>query len=117
MTVEMLEQRYGHHHPDFQRDAAAVVAGSAGQDAGQKHREQNETNALRTSTKIADIFKERRWNTVFGTRGSQVQILPLRPFFPKINQAIVASDLKRPALAGSDIRDRFNPVCALARAP
>ena len=31
MTVEMLEQRYGHHHPDFQRDAAAAVASSPGQ--------------------------------------------------------------------------------------
>jgi integrase len=31
MTVEMLERRYGHHHPDFQRDAAAAVAISPGQ--------------------------------------------------------------------------------------
>ncbi len=31
MTVEMLERRYGHHHPDFQRDAAAAVASSPGQ--------------------------------------------------------------------------------------
>ena len=26
MTVEMLERRYGHHHPDFQRDAAQAIA-------------------------------------------------------------------------------------------
>jgi integrase len=31
MTVEMLERVYGHHHPDFQRDAAAAVARSPGQ--------------------------------------------------------------------------------------
>jgi integrase len=27
MTVEMLQERYGHHHPDFQRDAANKLAG------------------------------------------------------------------------------------------
>jgi hypothetical protein len=26
MTVEMLQARYGHHHPDFQADAARAVA-------------------------------------------------------------------------------------------
>jgi integrase len=31
MTVELLQGRYGHHHPDFQRDAAEAVAGSPGQ--------------------------------------------------------------------------------------
>jgi len=28
MTVEMLQDRYGHHHPDFQRDAAGAVTAS-----------------------------------------------------------------------------------------
>jgi integrase len=28
MTVEMLQERYGHHHPDFQADAARAVAAS-----------------------------------------------------------------------------------------
>jgi integrase len=28
MTVEMLEERYGHHHPDFQADAARAIAAS-----------------------------------------------------------------------------------------
>lgn len=27
MTVEMLQDRYGHHHPDFQREAANMLAG------------------------------------------------------------------------------------------
>jgi hypothetical protein len=27
MTVEMLQERYGHHHPDFQRDVANKLAG------------------------------------------------------------------------------------------
>jgi hypothetical protein len=25
MTVEMLQERYGHHHPDYQGDAARAV--------------------------------------------------------------------------------------------
>ena len=32
MTVEMLQDRYGHHHPDFQVEAARAVSTSAGQD-------------------------------------------------------------------------------------
>ena len=32
MTVEMLERVYGHHHPDFQREAAEGIARSPGQD-------------------------------------------------------------------------------------
>jgi integrase len=31
LTVEMLERVYGHHHPDYQRDAADAVARSPGQ--------------------------------------------------------------------------------------
>ena len=31
MTVEMLERVYGHHHPDYQREAAEAVARSPGQ--------------------------------------------------------------------------------------
>jgi integrase len=31
MTIQMLQDRYGHHHPDFQRDAAEAVASSPGQ--------------------------------------------------------------------------------------
>src|SRR5262249_20781488 len=32
MTVEMLQERYGHHHPDFKVDVARAVAMSPGQD-------------------------------------------------------------------------------------
>jgi integrase len=32
MTVEMLQERYGHHHPDYQVDAARAVSASPGQD-------------------------------------------------------------------------------------
>ena len=32
MTVEMLQERYGHHHPDFQADAARAISASPGQD-------------------------------------------------------------------------------------
>jgi integrase len=35
MTVEMLQERYVHHHPDFQRAAAHAVSASPGQLGGQ----------------------------------------------------------------------------------
>jgi hypothetical protein len=28
MTVETLEEKYGHHHPDFQEEAAGAFGGS-----------------------------------------------------------------------------------------
>jgi integrase len=31
MTPEMLQERYGHHHPDFQADAARAISASPGQ--------------------------------------------------------------------------------------
>ena len=30
MTVQQLEQGYGHHHPDFQEEAAAALGGQHG---------------------------------------------------------------------------------------
>lgn len=45
MTVEMLQERYGHHHPDFQRDAAAAIASSPGQ-----KRDRNTVNKVRQSS-------------------------------------------------------------------
>jgi hypothetical protein len=50
MTVEMLEDRYGHHHPDFQREAAdAITNRKPGQD-----RDRNTVNKLRlTRTNVA----------------------------------------------------------------
>lgn len=35
MTAEMLQDRYGHHHPDFQREAANKLAGRGGAVGGQ----------------------------------------------------------------------------------
>jgi integrase len=32
MTVEMLQDRYGHHHPDYQRDTAEAITRGPGQD-------------------------------------------------------------------------------------
>jgi integrase len=59
MTVEVLERVYGHHHPDFQRDAAEAVARSPGQIW-----DRNPVNkARRTSpnvTKIAEFSKAAR---------------------------------------------------------
>jgi integrase len=53
MTVEMLQDRYGHHHPDFQREAAEAIARSPGQD-----RDRLTVNKARQTTprvtKIAD---------------------------------------------------------------
>jgi hypothetical protein len=45
MTVEMLLDRYGHHHPDFQRDAANKQA-SGGRLPGQL-RDRNTVNKAR----------------------------------------------------------------------
>jgi integrase len=51
MTVEMLERVYGHHHPDFQREAAEAVARSPGQKW-----DRNPVNKLRqTSPNVAKI--------------------------------------------------------------
>jgi integrase len=56
MTVEMLQDRYGHHHPEFQRDAVNRLAASPGQD-----RDRNTVNKTRQTSlnvaKIADISK------------------------------------------------------------
>lgn len=53
MTVQMLEQTYGHHHPDFQADAAAALAG--------QKRDRNTVNEQRrtsaTVTKIDGFTK------------------------------------------------------------
>jgi integrase len=59
MTPEMLQARYGHHHPDFQRDVAEAVAGSPGQKW-----DRNPVNRTRRTspnvTKIAEISKVAR---------------------------------------------------------
>jgi hypothetical protein len=62
----MLQGRYGHHHPDFQRDAAEAVAGSPGQKAGSPGQkwDRNTVNKTRLTspnvTKNADISKTMR---------------------------------------------------------
>jgi integrase len=59
MTVEVLEGVYGHHHPDFQRDAAEAVARSPGQNW-----DRNPVNKTRQTTpnvtKIAEFSRVRR---------------------------------------------------------
>jgi integrase len=59
MTVEMLLDRYGHHHPDFQRAAANKLA-NGGRLPGQ-FRDRNTVNKTRrtsgNATKITDISK------------------------------------------------------------
>jgi len=59
MPVELLQGRYGHHPPDFQREAAAAVAGSPGQKW-----DRNPVNKTRRTsmnvTKIAEISKGAR---------------------------------------------------------
>ena len=51
MTVELLQGRYGHHHPDFQREAAEAVAGSP----GQKWDRNTVNKTRRTSSKVTKI--------------------------------------------------------------
>jgi integrase len=53
MTVQQLEAGYGHHHPDFQQDAIAVLGG---QNAGRNP--QNESRRMPANvTKIVDFSK------------------------------------------------------------
>jgi len=48
MTVQQLEQTYGHHHPDFQREAAEALGGQNG--------ERNTVNKKRRDTmNVANI--------------------------------------------------------------
>jgi len=51
MTAEMLQERYGHHHPNFQRDAADAVASSPGQDRDRK----GGNKARRTAASVTKI--------------------------------------------------------------
>ena len=53
MTVEMLERVYGHHHPDFQREAAEGIARSPGQ-----IRDRNTVNKTRQTA--PDVRKNSR---------------------------------------------------------
>ena len=56
MTVQTLEQVYGHHHPDFQREAAEGFARAPGQ-----KRDRNSVNEMRQTsanvTKIAEFSR------------------------------------------------------------
>jgi integrase len=59
MTVELLQGRYGHHHPDFQREAAEAVAGSPGQKWDRNPVNKTRRTSLNV-TKIAEISKGAR---------------------------------------------------------
>jgi hypothetical protein len=60
MTPEMLRDRYGHHHPDFQFDAANRLAGRGRGLGGQDVDRLTVNKARQTApnvTKIADISR------------------------------------------------------------
>ena len=59
MTPEMLQSRYGHHHPDFQRDVAEAVTGSPGQKWDRNPVNRTRRTSLNV-TKIAKISKVAR---------------------------------------------------------
>jgi integrase len=63
MTVEMLQERYGHHHPDFQRDAANKLAGR-GRDLGGQDGDRFTVNKARRTaanvTKIVEVSRSGR---------------------------------------------------------
>jgi hypothetical protein len=51
MTPDLLQNRYGHHHPDFQHKAAKAVSRSPGQD-----RDRNPVNKTRqTASNVTKI--------------------------------------------------------------
>jgi hypothetical protein len=78
MAVEMLERTCGHHHPDYQNEAAEAVS-------GQKLPEQTSIN-LNELNENHRIYKGRPMSHN-GTRGSWVQILPLRSIISVAYQA------------------------------
>jgi integrase len=53
MTVQQLEQGYGHHHPDYQKDAVAALGGQYG--ARNTVNKERQTNA--NVTKIDDLSR------------------------------------------------------------
>jgi hypothetical protein len=87
MTAQQLERTYGHHHPDHLRARSTPMVG--GRDAGANEesprlfrdrnsgtdRDLTAANARRNVCKCSRSWYAR----AVGTRGSQVQILPLRP--------------------------------------
>jgi integrase len=50
MTVEMLRERYGHHHPDFQADAARAIGASPKRNKAQHSRRERTANGTDTGT-------------------------------------------------------------------
>jgi hypothetical protein len=63
MTVKMLQERYGHHHPDFQRHVANKLSGR-GRDLGGQDGDRLTVNKARQTapnmTKIAEFSKGSR---------------------------------------------------------
>ena len=60
MTVQMLERVYGHHHPDFQRDAADAVTRRSGRQNGDRFTVNKARQTSTNVTKIAE-FSRRAW--------------------------------------------------------
>jgi hypothetical protein len=56
MTVQQLEQGYGHHHPDYQEEAVAALGGQYGARNTVNKTRRTVTNA----TKIDDISRNGR---------------------------------------------------------
>ena len=54
MTVQQLEQGYGHHHPDYQEQAVAELGGQNGARNAVNKKRQTDPNV----TKIAVISKD-----------------------------------------------------------
>jgi integrase len=52
MTVQMLEDRYGHHHPDFQREAAEAITNRAPGQIRDRNSVNKRALASPTATKI-----------------------------------------------------------------
>jgi integrase len=56
MTVQQLEQGYGHHHPDYQEEAVAALGGQY----GARNTVNKARRKLTNDTKVDDISKVRR---------------------------------------------------------
>ena len=70
VTREMLQQDYGHHHPDFHHDAVEAISRSPSLPDQNQGREQNAINGFERNQTTLN-FQEEQWSTSFGRRGGR----------------------------------------------
>jgi len=121
MTVETLINTYGHHHPDYQSEAAEKITSKRSSVAGitsepkknAPHRNPGHNREQRRSDGTENRRNPRfsQKVTTFGTTGSQVQILPLRPVkYPALSSAPRSPETSRTTNHRVPPNPGFGPV-------